>query len=81
MQPQRESKVQPQHARQPPFYAATQGTQVLGKEGKRYVKRCVKLITHQEPIEGIQVWILPGYPSNILGYEGEYLVITIPRGN
>ena len=41
----------------------------------------VKLITHQEPIEGMQVWILLGYPSNILGYPTKYLVITIPRGN
>ena len=24
------------------------------------------IITHQEPIEGIKVWILLGYPSNIL---------------
>ena len=54
---------------------------MLGKEGQRYVTRCVKLITHQETIEGIQVWALLGYPSNILGYPGKYLVITIPRGN
>ena len=24
--------------------------------------------THKEEIEGIKVWILLGYPSNILGY-------------
>ena len=32
-------------------------TLVLGNEGQRYVTHCVKLITHQKPIEGIQVWI------------------------
>ena len=37
-------------------------------KAKLYVTRCVKLITHQEPIEGIQVWILLGYPGNVLGY-------------
>ena len=26
------------------------------------------IIPHQEPIEGIKVWILSEYPSNILGY-------------
>ena len=40
--------------------------------GQRYVKRCVNLITYQEPIEGIQVWILLGYPSNILVYPSKY---------
>ena len=30
------------------------------------------IITQQEPIEGIKVWILLGYPSNILGYPGKY---------
>ena len=45
---------------------------MLGYSGQRYVKCCVKLITHQEPIEGIQVWILLGYPSNILGYPSKY---------
>ena len=45
------------------------------------------IITHQEPIEGIKLWILLGYPSNILGYQVIYLdiqvnsVITLPRGN
>ena len=29
-------------------------------------------ITHQEPIEGIKLWILLGYPSNILGYQSRY---------
>ena len=55
--------------------------QVLGKEAQRYVMRCVKLITHQEPTEGIQVWVYLGYERNILGYPSKYLVITIPRGN
>ena len=45
---------------------------MLGNEGQRHVTRCVKLITHQEPIEGIKVWILLGYPSNILGYPSKY---------
>ena len=56
-------------------------TEVFGNEGQRYVTRCVKQITHQEPIEGTQVWILLGYSSNILGYQSKYLVITITRGN
>ena len=30
------------------------------------------IITHQEPMEGIKVWILFGYPSNILGYPSKY---------
>ena len=30
------------------------------------------IITHQEPIEGIKVWILLGYKSNILGYPSKY---------
>ena len=30
------------------------------------------IITHQEPIEGIKLWILLGYPSNILGYPSKY---------
>ena len=34
------------------------------------------IITHQEPILGIQVWILLGYPSNILGYPSEYCKYT-----
>ena len=45
---------------------------MLGNEGQRYVTLCVKLITHQEPIGGIQVWILLGHPSNILGYPSKY---------
>ena len=45
----------------------------MGNGGQRYVNRCVKLITHQEPIEGIQVWIFLGYPSNILGYTSNIL--------
>ena len=44
----------------------------MGNGGQRYVKCCVKLITYQEPIEGIQVWILLGYPSNMLGYPSKY---------
>ena len=27
---------------------------------------------HKEPIEGIKVWLLLGYPSNILGYPSKY---------
>ena len=30
------------------------------------------IITHQEPIEGIKVCILLGYPCNILGYPSKY---------
>ena len=40
--------------------------------GQRYVTRCATLITHQEPMEGIQVCILLGYPSNMLGYPSKY---------
>ena len=36
--------------------------------------------THQGPIEGIKVWILLGYPSNLLGYPSKYCNYT-PRGN
>ena len=49
---------------------------------------------HQEPIEGIKVWILLGYPSNVLGYKSNVLwyqviylgiqvntEITLPRRN
>ena len=32
--------------------------------------------THQEPIEGLKVWILLGYPSNILGYQSKYCNYT-----
>ena len=36
-----------------------------------------KLInTHQEPIEGIKVWIMLGYPSNILGCPSKYCNYT-----
>ena len=28
--------------------------------------------TRKEPIEGIKVWLLLGYPSNILGYPSIY---------
>ena len=38
------------------------------------------IITHQEPIEGIKVWILLGYPRNILDIQVN-TVITLPRGN
>ena len=34
------------------------------------------IITHQEPIEGIKVWRLLGYPSNILGYPSKYCNYT-----
>ena len=34
------------------------------------------IITHQEPIEGIKVWILLGYPSNILRYSSKYCNYT-----
>ena len=37
------------------------------------------IITHQEPIEGIKVWILLGYPSNILGYPNKYCNYTSKR--
>ena len=35
-----------------------------------------KLITHQELIEGIKVWIFFGYPSNLLGYISKYCNYT-----
>ena len=38
------------------------------------------IITHQEPIEGIKVWILLGYPRNILDIQVN-TVIALPRGN
>ena len=44
----------------------------MGNGGQRYVMSCVKLIAHQEPIESIQVSILLGYPSNVLGYISKY---------
>ena len=28
--------------------------------------------THKEPTEGIKVWLLLGYPTNILGYPSKY---------
>ena len=34
------------------------------------------IITHQEPIEGIKVWILHGYPCNILGFPSKYCNYT-----
>ena len=34
------------------------------------------IITHQEPIEDIKVWILLGYTSNILGYTSNILGYT-----
>ena len=34
------------------------------------------IITHQEPIEGIKVWILLGYPCNVLGYPSKYCNYT-----
>ena len=27
---------------------------------------------HKEPIEGVKVWLLLGFPSNILGYPSKY---------
>ena len=30
------------------------------------------IITHQEPIEDIKVWILLGYLCNILGYQSKH---------
>ena len=37
------------------------------------------IIIHEEPIQGIKVWILLVYPSNILGYPSKYCtVITLP---
>ena len=39
-----------------------------------YYKKCI--ITHQEPIEGITVWILLVYPCNILGYPSKYCNYT-----
>ena len=37
------------------------------------------IITHQEPIEDIKVWILLGYPSNILGYPSKFCNYTFKR--
>ena len=34
------------------------------------------IITHQEPIEGIKVWIWLGYRCNILGYQSKYCNCT-----
>ena len=34
------------------------------------------IITHQEPIEGIKVWILLGYPCDIVGYPSKYCNYT-----
>ena len=34
------------------------------------------IITYHEPIEGIKVWILLVYPSNILGYPNKYCNYT-----
>ena len=43
-----------------------------------YVKSNMEkiIITHQEPIEGIKVWILLGYLSNILLYPSKYCNYT-----
>ena len=53
--------------------------------GELFIQTCIiekLIITHQEPIEGIKVWILLGYPSNILGYPIQVnTVITLPRRN
>ena len=35
-----------------------------------------KKTTHQEPIESIKVWIVLGYPSNILGCISNYCNYT-----
>ena len=42
---------------------------------------CIKklIITHQEPIKGIKVWILLGYPNNILGYLCKYCNYTAKK--
>ena len=34
------------------------------------------IITHQDPIEGVKVWILLRYPRNILGYSSNYCNYT-----
>ena len=34
------------------------------------------IITHQEPIEGIKVWLLLRHPCNILGYPSKYCNYT-----
>ena len=53
----------------------------MGNGGQRYVTHCVKLITHQEPIEGIPVWILLGCPSNILSSQTLPPGFPLPVGN
>ena len=35
-------------------------------------KRVTRRNQHKEPIEGIKVWLLLRYPSNILGYPSKY---------
>ena len=37
------------------------------------------IITHQEPIEGIKVWLLLGYLSDIPGYPSKYCNYTSKR--
>ena len=47
--------------------------------GERFYYRKIhqeKEPTHLEPIEGIKVWILLGYPSNIPGYPSKYCNYT-----
>ena len=47
--------------------------------GERFIETCIikkLVITHQEPIEDIKVWILLGYPSNILGDPSKYCNYT-----
>ena len=48
------------------------------QESSFYIHKLI--ITHQEPIEGMKVLLLPGYESNIPGYQVN-TVITLPRGN
>ena len=50
--------------------------------GEQFIQTCIiekLIITHQEPTEGIQVWILLGYASNILGYASKYCNYTSKR--
>ena len=37
-----------------------------------------KLIINQDPVEGIKVWILVGYPSNILELHFQEVIRTVP---
>ena len=49
---------------------------VFGNGGQRYVKRCVKLTTHEEPVKGIQVIQVNNFDIQVI-----YLDIQVNTGN